>query len=122
MKAALIPLVLGAVACGGTAVPTSEVADTEAAIRSAQEVGARNVPQAALHLEYAQQHMTKAKEYMSEEEGEPALRALDKAEADANLALEMARSAQARTEAQEALREVNELRKNASVYSRIGDS
>ncbi|MEM1032329.1 MAG: DUF4398 domain-containing protein [Myxococcota bacterium] len=85
-------------------------------------MGARTVPQAALHLEYAQQHMTQAKEHMAEEEGEPALHALDKAEADANLALELARSAQAQTEAQEALREGNELRKNASVYSQIGDS
>jgi len=122
MRSILLPLLLGATACGGASVPPSEIADTEAAIRSASEMGAESVPSAALHLELAQNQMKEAEELMEEDEGEAAMRALDRAEADANLALEEARTAEAQSKAKEALQKLDELRQNASVYSQLGDS
>ena len=106
-------LVLGAVsvaACGSYPAPTERLASSEAGIRSAQEIGANNVPQAALSVKLAQEEVQKAKQLMQDGDNRRAELILMRAQADAELALAQAREAQAKTEAQTAVDQVKALR------------
>lgn len=105
-------LALAAVGCGSAPVPLSgSLSQTQAAIRAAEEVGARNVPKAALHLKMAQDQLQTAKALLADDEEEEASVILARAEADAELALTLAKEANLRAQAQEALRKVDELKK-----------
>ena len=68
------------------------------------------MPQAALHLKKAQDHIAQAKALIADDENERADFVLQRAEADAELALAQAREDQAKKEAQEAIDMVEELR------------
>lgn len=96
----VMPLLL--VACGGTAASTARMGATQAAIRSAGEVGAEHNPTAALHLQYAREQFTQAEQLSRGGEGERAERVLARAEADAELALALSRRAAALASASEA--------------------
>jgi len=99
------------VACGGAGPPTHQLTESNAAVRAAEEVGAENTPKAALHLKMARDHLRNAEALIVEEEYEDAALILKRAEADADLALTLAREAQARGEAEAALRKVQELKR-----------
>jgi hypothetical protein len=106
-------LVLGAVSvvgCGSYPAPTERLASSEAGIRGAQEVGANNVPQAALSVKLAQEEVQKAKQLMQDGDNRRAELILMRAQADAELALAQAREAQAKTEAQAAVDQVKSVR------------
>ena len=98
------------VGCGSYPAPTERVASAEAAIRGAQEVGANNVPQAALSVKLAQEEVQKAKQLMQDGDNRRAELILMRAQADAELSLAQAREAQAKTEAQQAVDQVKALR------------
>lgn len=101
-----------AVACGSAAVPVSgSLTQTQAAIRAAEEVGARNVPKAALHLKMATDQLQTAKGLLADGEEEEASVVLARAEIDAELALALAKSSNLRAQANEAMNKVNELKK-----------
>jgi hypothetical protein len=102
--------VFGLVGCGSYPAPTERVASAEAAIRGAQEVGANNVPQAALSVKLAQEEVQKAKQLMQDGDNRRAELILMRAQADAELSLAQAREAQAKTEAQQAVDQVKALR------------
>jgi hypothetical protein len=95
-----LPLALAA--CGGTAAPPSSLASTQAAIRSAREVGAEQNPVAALHLQYAREGFAQAEQLSRDGEGERAQRVLQRAQADAELAMALSRRAAARDAATQA--------------------
>jgi hypothetical protein len=94
-------LAFTAAACGGGEVPAKQLAESESAIRAASEVGAQDNPQASLHLKIAKDHYTQAQAASKEGEQETAKRLLEKAEADAELALSLTRKEQASAKAQE---------------------
>ena len=101
----LAPLFLAA--CAGSQASTSQMGATQAAIRSADEVGAEHNPTAALHLQYAREQFNQAEQLSRNGEGERADRVLMRAQADAELALALSRrttamsaSAQATTQVQ----------------------
>ena len=96
--------------CGSYPAPTERVASAEAGIRGAQEVGANNVPQAALSVKLAQEEVQKAKQLMQDGDNRRAELILMRAQADAELALAQAREAQAKVEAQTAVDQVKALR------------
>ena len=100
----------GILGCGGAAPPTEKVASTEAAIRGAQEVGAPAVPQAALHLKLAQEQLDKAKALMQDGNNKRADSVLMRAQADAELAVSLARESNTRTDAQQTVDQVRALR------------
>lgn len=109
-----IALVLAALAagCGTAAVPVSgSLTETQAAIRAAEEVGARNVPKAALHLKMAQDQLQTAKGLLADGDEEEASVVLARAEIDAELALALAKDANLRAQANEAMKKVDELKK-----------
>jgi hypothetical protein len=101
---------LAAVGCGGSLPPPNDqLAASQAAIRAAEEVGAKSDPQAMLHLKLAREQMEKAKALMEAEDNEAAQRVLQRAEADAELALAIAKQRATEAEAEEAMAQVEKL-------------
>lgn len=97
-----ISLSVLAAGCGATVRSNANLEQTLASIRAAEEVGAPKVPAAKLHLQLAQEQTTHAKELLAKNETEQAGYVLMRAQADADLALAMARESIARGEAQSA--------------------
>jgi hypothetical protein len=89
------------VACGSTPAPHEKEASSQAAIRTAEELHAEQVPQAALHLKLAQEQFEKGKALMNDGDNGRATYMLMRAQADAELALALARENKTRTEAQQ---------------------
>lgn len=104
-------------ACGGGAMPQDGLTSAEAAVRAAEVGGASDNPKAALHLKYARDQVAEAKKLIEEEEFERAAALLDRAEADGELALALARVENAKAEAQAALDEVQELKRKQTEAS-----
>jgi hypothetical protein len=91
---------LGLVACGSVPPPHEREASSQAAIRTATEMNAQQVPQAALHLKLAQEQFEKGKALMNDGDNGRASYVLMRAQADAELALALARENKTRTDAQ----------------------
>src|SRR5262245_39854246 len=111
---ALTAAIIATVGCASAAPPNERLASSEAALRGAQEVGAQTVPEASLHLKLAQEQIAQAKALMSDGENERAGSVLDRAKADAELALALARENATRGEAQKAAEHVRALRERAT--------
>jgi hypothetical protein len=88
--------------CGSSEVPAKQLAESESAIRAASEVGAKDNPQAALHLKLARDRYDQAQSASKEGEQESARVLLEKAEVDAELALALTRKEQASAKAEQA--------------------
>jgi hypothetical protein len=101
-------VVLGA--CASSPVPADRLAHSQGAIRSAHEVGAENVPPAALHLKVANEELNMAKRLIENGDNDRAEYILLRAEADANAALALAREASARADAQRTIDQVQRLK------------
>ncbi len=101
---------LGLAACGSVPPPHEREASTTAAIRSAQEVGAEQVPQAALHLKLAQEQLDKGKALMNDGDNRRAEYILLRAQSDAELALAFARENKTRADAQALMERVRAAR------------
>jgi len=96
-------------ACAGKALPQQQLMDTQASITSAEELEGDEDPDAKLHLQFARDQLTAAKRMMEDGEDEDANRMLDRASADADLALLLARTEKLRQESREAQSEVDDL-------------
>lgn len=108
----ILALVAG---CGTTmATPTGVHAEsTTASIRAAQEVGASHTPQAALHLQLAQEQFDAARKMDNPDDRDHADRLLMRSQADAELALALARTETEKAAAQGALARVKTLKDSA---------
>lgn len=84
-------------ACASVPKPTEQVADSEAAMRSAKELGAPQVPKAALELQLAQEELDKGKELMKDDKNDEAAQMVLRSRVDAELALALTRQSQAQT-------------------------
>lgn len=104
---------LAIVGCASASVPSQQMSQSQAAIRAAEELGAENHPRAALHLKMAKDQMRTARALIESGEGQQARATLMRAEADAELALMLAREARIRAEAREAMNKVRELQQRA---------
>ncbi len=80
-------------ACASAPKPTDQMVATEAALRAAKEVGAGTDPQAQLHAKLAEEQLDRARQLMEDVENEEAQRMLERAKADAELALALSRKA-----------------------------
>lgn len=98
----IVVAAMSVAACGGTAASSARMGSAQAAIRSAQEVGAEQDPTAALHLQYAREQYASAERLSRDGEGEQADRTLARSEADADLALAIARRSHATRSAAQA--------------------
>lgn len=91
------------VACGGGfPAPNERLTNAEAAARSADELGARQEPKAALHLKLAQEQITQAKALIEDGDNRRADFVLQRANADAELSVMLAKEHAARGQAKEA--------------------
>ncbi len=88
-------LTLSVVACGGTTLPPAKAADTQASISAAAAVGADQNPQAALHLKMARDQLKQAQDLIAQDRGDQAKLVLERANADAEVALMITREAEA---------------------------
>jgi hypothetical protein len=100
-----VPLQLSSFAllmgCASYPAPQQHLADSVAAVRGAEEVGAAAQPQAALNLRLAQEEVTRAKGLLDDGKNEEADFMTLRAKADADLALALAREEAARTRAEQ---------------------
>jgi phosphotransacetylase len=96
-------------ACGGPQTPTTQLGQTSAAIRAAEAVGAEDTPQAALYLKMAHDHLERAKRLVREDNSRAARYALAQGEADADLALALAREERLRADATAVLNKLKRL-------------
>ena len=97
----LAGIALLALGCASHPAPTEQVASSLAAVRGAEEAGARNVPEAALHMKLAEEQLEKAKELMKDEDNAEAEQLAVRAFQDAELALALAREQQAKRHMEE---------------------
>src|SRR5579863_3493337 len=103
-RCALVVPVMSVVAllgCASYPAPNQHLAESIAAIRGAEEVGAAGQPQAALNLKLAQEEAARAKALLDDGKNEEASYMTLRAKADADLALALAREENARTRAQQ---------------------
>ena len=104
MKPSLLSVVLGALplaACASYPAPQQHMADSTAAVRGAEEVGAAAQPQAALNLKLAQEELQRAKALMDDGKNEEADFMTLRAKSDAELALALAREHTSEVRAQQ---------------------
>jgi len=113
-KHGLCPIVavLGIVPMLGCATVSADaLADSQAAVRAAEEVGADQHAEGQYHLKLAKDQIAEAKQKMdgNRDDKRRAEALLDRAKSDAELAIAYAQTEEAQREAQEAWSEVNEL-------------
>jgi siroheme synthase len=99
MSFRIVPILgaaLALAACASFPPPTNTVASSLAAVRGAEELGAADVPQAALQLQLAQEEVAKAKRLMADGENERAHYMALRASNDAELAIVLTRENAAR--------------------------
>ena len=103
MKAttALLPIaLLSFAACASFPAPSERLAQAESGARAAQELGAANEPTASLYLKMANDQLGEARKLMAAGENERADAVLQRAMADAELSLQLAKEAKAKNAAQ----------------------
>ena len=99
------------VGCGGSIPPPADrLASAEAASRSARELGADREPTAALHLKLAQEEIDSAKKLMADSDNKRADLVLQRASADAELSVMLAKVNNANAEAQKAKDRVTQIK------------
>ncbi len=110
--------VVGAVALGSACATTNfetkeKMAESRAAVRAAEAIGADQVAPAALHLQYARDQISRAQRFLQEGDAQRAAWILERAEADANLAYAFAREVPLRNQALEAQEQVQRLQEQS---------
>lgn len=97
------------VACGGAQLNQGRVAEVQAAVRAAEEVGATDQPKAALHLQLARDQIAMAERLAADGDEQEAQLVLERARTDAELALQLARTEQEQQRARQAWQKVQDL-------------
>lgn len=110
-QAALCALLLAS--CGSAhKPPNDEMTQARAVVRAAEEVGAKDVPQAALHFKMANDQIVSAEVLIAKEEMKKARDLLLRAEVDAELAIALTKAVQKADAAQAATSKVQTLEKD----------
>ncbi|MBN1608334.1 MAG: DUF4398 domain-containing protein [Polyangiaceae bacterium] len=108
-------------ACGGSApVPDAEHTKALADIRAAEEIGAAQVPKAALHLKMARDQVATAERLIADGENEDASLVLARAQADADVAIALSHEVTLRTQAQAMREKIDKLKKEAAAMPAHG--
>jgi Domain of unknown function (DUF4398) len=104
------PLIVTLALLGACATTrTMETEASQSAVRSAEELGAANVPQASLHLQLAKEEIASAIKLDEAGDHTQAASFLMRAEADAELAVALARAETDRAAAAAAVERVHQL-------------
>lgn len=105
----VVVVTLGVVGCASAPPTTARMEGTAGAIRSAEEVGAKKVPQAALYLQFAREQSDRAKEMITAGDKEAAASLLLRAQADAELAVALVRETEDQAAAEQAVGRIKTL-------------
>lgn len=101
------PVVLAALCgCASAPIVLDKLPQTEAPMRAAEELGAARVPQAALELKLAQDEVQQAKAFLKDGNKQRADMMLLRAQADAELAVALAKEAPLQAEAKNVAEQV----------------
>lgn len=101
-----------AVGCAAPQAPTAQLTAAKAAIRGAVEAGAKRAPKGALHLKMATDQVGEAEDLIRAEKMTRAKHLLIRAEADGNLAIALAKEAQAKRQLAEIKDKLRRLQKS----------
>lgn len=106
MKSAIAAIVtagfgLWLAGCSSTPPPTQRMTSAKASVQAAQELGADQIPKAQLHLQLAQEQVRHADTLIDRGKMERADLMLQRADADAQLAIAIARQDAARDQLRE---------------------
>jgi hypothetical protein len=101
----------GLLGCGAAAVPQERLTSAQAAIKGAEVAGAAQDPKASLHLKLAKEQVAKAEALIAEDDNEQAASLIDRAQADADLALVLAQEAKSRQEAMDVKEQIEEVKR-----------
>jgi hypothetical protein len=96
--------------CAGSQLPPARVADTQSSISAAAAIGAEQHPTAALHLKMARDQLKEAQGLIDRGNDDEAKLVLDRASADAELAMIITREADARANVNKARADVDSLK------------
>lgn len=105
-------LVLAAAVAGCAPAPALRTESSTSAIRAAEEVGASDVPGAALHLQLATEELDRARVLSDQGKKDEANSQLLRAEADAELAIVLSREDAEKSAAAQAMERVRRLRED----------
>jgi hypothetical protein len=111
--------VLAAAAATSGCAATLRTEKSTSGIRAAEEVGAENVPRAALHLQLAREELQRARALAKGGQMDRATSLLLRAEADAELAVALSREDTEKTEALAAVERVRLLKQDNKLF--LGD-
>jgi len=114
LRMILVGLAAALAACGGAAVPQETLTAAQASVKGAEVGGANEDPKAQLHLKLANEQIDKAKKLIEDGDNEEAARMIDRAQADADLALALAQQAKAMREAKDADESLGKLKRKLS--------
>jgi len=106
---AILSLTTLLIGCGGSSLPPAKVADTQSSISAAAAIGADQNPQAALHLKMARDQLQEAQGLIDAGKNDEARLVLERADADAEVALILTREAQASAGVKKAQTDVDAL-------------
>jgi hypothetical protein len=98
--------------CASAPVQSEHLATTEGPMRAAEELGAARVPEAALELKLARDEMEQAKQFLKEGNKQRADLMLLRAQADAELAVLLAKKAPLEAEARNTAEQVKALQQS----------
>ena len=96
-------------ACSKGEPPQTQLTAAESAVRAAEVGGGETIPKGQLHLKHARDQIQQANALIAEKKYEEAELVLKRAEIDAHYALALAQHAEARAEAQEVMKRIDEL-------------
>jgi hypothetical protein len=99
-------------ACGGAAIPQEQLTAAKAAVSGAEVGGAGAEPRAQMHLQRAKEGIAKAEQLIADDDNEEAASVIERATADADLALALAREHGAKSEATETKEQLERLKKS----------
>jgi hypothetical protein len=102
-------LVASCAACGGYTVPPQHVTGAQTAIAAARGGGAAGDPQAANHLQLAEEQYNGARNLMSKGDEKQADLMLLRSQADAQLAQSLAQKSTANAETQQTVQQIRAL-------------
>lgn len=105
-------LLLIAAAVGCASNPALRAESSTSAIHAAEAVGASEVPLASLHLQLAKEALARAKTLAEKGDKKEAESQLLRAEADAELAVVLSHEQSEKSDAEQAMERVRELRRN----------
>jgi hypothetical protein len=105
-----IPALFVLAACGGAELNQTRATNVQASLIAAEKVGANDQPQAALHLQLAKEQIESAKRLAADGDQLNSDLMLERAKADAELAMQLARTDREQQNARQAWEKIRELK------------